>query len=158
MARTIRQRGFSMIEVLITLFIVAIGVLGMAGLQFVSLKNANSSASRYQATLLAQDLAERMRANKKAALAGNYVITALKTDGTAPSCTSCSPADFAARDIYEWSQLLLGALPGASAAVSFSAGSYTIQLGWVEQQTGSKLAQNNATATETKSLSLSVQP
>lgn len=55
--------GVSMIEVLVTLVILSIGLLGMAGLQLSSIRGTNSSNYRTQASLLANDIMERMRAN-----------------------------------------------------------------------------------------------
>lgn len=55
--------GVSMIEVLVTLVILSIGLLGMAGLQLSSIRGTNSSNYRTQAALLANDIIERMRAN-----------------------------------------------------------------------------------------------
>ena len=62
---TIKRKmiGVSMIEVLVTLVILSIGLLGMAGLQLSSIRGTNSSNYRTQASLLANDIIERMRAN-----------------------------------------------------------------------------------------------
>jgi type IV pilus assembly protein PilV len=68
------SRGFTLIEVLVALVVLSIGLLGVAALQLSSLRMNGSAASRSQATLLAYDVADRMRANKAAALAGNYDI------------------------------------------------------------------------------------
>ena len=57
------QRGFSLIEVLIALLLVALGVLGAAALQLNALRYTQDSAYRAQAALLVTDLLERMRAN-----------------------------------------------------------------------------------------------
>lgn len=58
------QRGFSMIEILIALFILAVGVLGFAGLQMMSLSSSQEGYLRSQATQLAENLAARMRSNR----------------------------------------------------------------------------------------------
>lgn len=58
-----RDRGFSLIEVLITVVILAIGLLGVAAVQVVSLQQTNNSYLQTQANIHAQDIAERMRAN-----------------------------------------------------------------------------------------------
>ncbi len=55
--------GLTMIEILVTLIILSIGLLGMAALQLTGIRSANNSTYRTQATLLADDMAERMRAN-----------------------------------------------------------------------------------------------
>ena len=58
-----RQRGDTMIEVLVTIIVIAVGVLGAAALQVTTLKNLSSSHSATVAALVAEDMTERMRAN-----------------------------------------------------------------------------------------------
>lgn len=55
--------GFTLIEVLITVVILSIGLLGMAGIQIQGLRGTTGSAVRSQATILANDIAERIRMN-----------------------------------------------------------------------------------------------
>ena len=62
------SKGVSLIEVLVAVIILAFGLLGLAGLQSVSLRNNNSAMMRTQATYLAQDIIDRMRVNKTAAI------------------------------------------------------------------------------------------
>jgi type IV pilus assembly protein PilV len=62
------SKGVSLIEVLVAVIILAFGLLGLAGLQSVSLRNNNSAMLRTQATYLAQDIVDRMRVNKTAAI------------------------------------------------------------------------------------------
>lgn len=66
------QSGTTLIEVLITVVLMSIGLLGLAGLQVMSVQNSNSSGERFEATTLARDILERMRANRSQALTGNY--------------------------------------------------------------------------------------
>jgi type IV pilus assembly protein PilV len=63
-----------MIEVLVALVVLSIGLLGVAALQLTSLRSNHSSAMRSQATFLAYDIIDRMRANRRAAVDGNYNI------------------------------------------------------------------------------------
>ncbi|MDQ1303547.1 MAG: type pilus assembly protein PilV, partial [Pseudomonadota bacterium] len=70
-----RQSGLSLIEVLITVVLVSIGLLGLAGLQLTSVRNSNSSGERFMATTLAQDIIERMRANRARAVGPAKVYT-----------------------------------------------------------------------------------
>jgi len=62
------SKGVSLIEVLVAVIILAFGLLGLAGLQSVSLRNNTSAMMRTQATYLAQDIVDRMRINKAAAI------------------------------------------------------------------------------------------
>jgi len=62
------QRGLTLAEVLIAVVILSIGLLGIAGLQLTGLRGAQSANLRTQATVLANDIAERIRANPTGAL------------------------------------------------------------------------------------------
>ncbi len=65
----IRHRGATLIEVLVSVVVLAIGLLGMAGMQTQSLKGNHSAHLRSQATLLAADVADRIRARADTAIA-----------------------------------------------------------------------------------------
>lgn len=111
-----RQRGFSLIEALITLFVFAIGILTVAGLQLISKKANYDAAQRTTAGMLANDIAERMRANlsNNGVALANYLVEDLG-GGTlgvpAADCTAaeCNRVEMAAWDLYEFEQLLDGA-------------------------------------------------
>lgn len=107
-----------MIEVLITLIVVAIGVLGVVAIQALSKKNNVDSLSQTIAAQLSLDILERMRGNNsRAALAAYYNnapnrATVPATEPT-PNCrtsgTPCTPAQMAVHDIWAWDQQLKGA-------------------------------------------------
>ncbi|MCP5158556.1 MAG: type IV pilus modification protein PilV [Gammaproteobacteria bacterium] len=61
-----KQNGFTLIEILVTVVVLAIGLLGLAGLQAISLRYNSTAYQRSQATILAYDIVERMRASKPA--------------------------------------------------------------------------------------------
>jgi len=116
------QQGFNMLEVLISLLIISIGMLGLASLQALSLKNGQSAYYRSIATQLATDMSDRMRGNMTAVLANGYNRTGINTDyATAkPNCvstTGCVAADMAINDAYEWQQLVQTLLPGGEGIV-----------------------------------------
>lgn len=69
-----RQAGSSLLEVLIAVLILAVGMLGMAALQAVTLKNSNSSSARSQAVMHTYSLFDRMRLNRNIAMAGGYNV------------------------------------------------------------------------------------
>ena len=99
------QRGFTLIEVLVATVILSFGLLGLAAMQISSLRHNQSSYQRGQATQIGYELADLMRANRDAAIAGNYNI-----DGTSPTqaglvdcnTTVCTAAQMAAFDVYVW--------------------------------------------------------
>lgn len=63
MRRIHKESGFSMIEVLVALLVLAIGLLGVAGVQLLSMQQTANSTLRSEATLYAQTAADRVRAN-----------------------------------------------------------------------------------------------
>ena len=104
-----KNAGFTLIEVLIAMVVLAVGLLGLAGLQATSLRNNLSAYNRSQATQLAYDLADRMRAN----VAGKATYTAMLPSAATvkSSCLStsgCSIADMATNDLYEWNCAVAG--------------------------------------------------
>lgn len=103
------QKGFTLIEVLFAVIIMSLGLLGLAGLQATGLRNNTSSYLRSQATFLAYDMADRIRANRDNALDGKYDID-LKD--------SASGSDISAWDLQEWKALLSDRLPSGDGAVS----------------------------------------
>ncbi len=109
-----RQRGFSLVEVMVALAIVSVGALGMAGLQTITIRNNNNALLESQAATLAQDLMERVRANPD----GDY-STAF--EGAMSAVTSCSGSNancdttaMAQYDLMAW-RCSLGAVSSACA-------------------------------------------
>lgn len=106
--------GFTLIEVLIALVVLSIGLLGLAGLQSTGLRFNQSAAMRSQATQLAYDMADRMRANVIATNAGTYIATSSGTYSANATChttTGCTPAQMAADDLARWDQAVDRYLP-----------------------------------------------
>jgi type IV pilus assembly protein PilV len=100
------ERGFLMIEVLITMFILVFGLLGVVGLQARAQQAETESYERTQALMLLRDMADRMSANR--ANAASYVTTTpLGTGNNNSGCTA--PATIVARDLCTWSAALVGA-------------------------------------------------
>lgn len=102
---SIKQQGFSMLEILITLVIVATALFGTAGLQVHAMRMNKGSEFRVQAVFLASDIAERMEANKAAAVLGNYVVASTGTASVAGTdCANvvCDPPQLASWDISQW--------------------------------------------------------
>lgn len=121
-----RDDGFSLIEVIITMFIVAIGVLGLAGLQMRALNAEIESVSRGQALMLANELADRMEANIANVASYNQSGITYGT-GHTNACVTSNPANLQAqatccrltseggtqtsnanRDLCEWDLALQG--------------------------------------------------
>lgn len=140
-----RARGFTLIEILVTMFILAIGLLGLAGLTTEGMKNNQGAYLRTQASILAYDMVDRIRANKNQA-AGYQGFSTVNASTTLPSCVSdaagCTAVDRVTADLAEWTRHVQGAgagvamLPGGQGRIFFDGTSsiYTITIIW--QETG----------------------
>ncbi len=117
--RLMDNAGFTMVEVLITLVILAVGLLGLAGLQVRSLSGSHGAYLRTQAAQYAADMVDRMLANRGAATAGNYNL--------AMGATPCALTTVACNDLVEWHNLLngtinvTGGLPGGRGSIAVDA-------------------------------------
>lgn len=132
--------GFTLIEVLVTLIVLAIGLLGLAGLQASSLQHNNSAYQRSQATFLAYEILDRMRANPNGVEANDYNsidTTSLPGD---PGCisTSCTPTQLADNDIIEWANNLAAQLPSGRGTITGTGANnpFTVTVMWDDEHTG----------------------
>jgi type IV pilus assembly protein PilV len=142
------SRGFSLIEVLVALFVISIGMLGIAGMELFSKQTGSEAIQRSTAIFLAQEMMGKMRANP-AGLAA-YLNTAignasLSTPTTNCKTTTCTTTDLASYDLWSWEQLLDGATETANSAntgglvqpqacisgpAAGAAGVYTVAIAW----------------------------
>lgn len=152
-----RQAGFSMVEVLVSVVIIAVGLLGVAGLQFMSKRSNFEAVQRTTATLLASDIIERMRANPTVLLdyAGEAGAPIPELGGPTPTRASpgkdcavdnCTAFDISQYDLWEWETILNGMTDGngsgglnsptacisttVPAGVSDRSGNYTVAIAW----------------------------
>ena len=136
-ARSRAHHGFSMIEVLITIFVIAAALLGTAALQAYALKVSQGGQFRTQAVILAADLVERVAANTSAAAAGNYEATLpLTSSATDCSASACTAQQMARYDLARFQERMQAALPDAAATVTRTGTGpwiYTVQITWKER-------------------------
>ncbi len=104
-----RTRGFTLVEALVALLVLSVGLLGVGMLQLSSLSNNYASSLRSQATFLAQDITDRMRANRDNAEGGAYDI-ALGAAGAAGT--------IAGDDLIAWKAALNATLPDGDGSIT----------------------------------------
>lgn len=118
------HKGFTLLEVLVTLVVVSIGLLGILGLQTVGMSNTQVSHARSLATVAADNIAERMRANPIGVQDNDYAAInhPSGSGASAPDddceATTCNPAQMAAFDAFYWDQRLGQLLPNGQGRVT----------------------------------------
>jgi type IV pilus assembly protein PilV len=152
-ALTGRSPAFTLVEILVTLIILAVGLLGLAGLMFEGMRNNQGSYLRTQASIYAYDISDRMRANRERAQLGDYAgadgfstadLNSLDLPACASAASGCSPADRVGVDQVEWARQVRGTgngvpmIPGGVGTIDFDATEnvYTINIEWVEGSRG----------------------
>ena len=130
--------GFTLVEVLVSLLVLSIGLLGVAKLVLFSARANDSAYLRSQATSLAYALLDSMRSNRGLAQTQGYDtgLGAYADPGTdcTVAGTPCAPVDLAHYDLYQWKRRILAALPSGDGrvvtAVSGSLVTATISVQW----------------------------
>ncbi len=121
--RRFGQSGFSLLEVLITLLITAVGLMGFAAMMLNSAKTNRIAMQRSVATAYAYDIIDCMRANRQAAVAGDYTVD---FDGALSGTT------VAAEDVTAWKTALSDNLPGGKGKISFTGNTVKVEVKWTE--------------------------
>jgi type IV pilus assembly protein PilV len=168
------SRGFGLIEALIAVAVVAIGLLGFAKMQALSVGSTHNSGTRALVALQASALAGTMRANEAYWAAGlapaSFTVTGstlgdATLNGASTDCASvhCTPAQMAAYDVKAWGTSLAATFPSANATISCSTvvGSpvtCTITVNWSEKTVAINAATASGSAPATLSYTLLVQP
>ncbi|WP_321528892.1 type IV pilus modification protein PilV [Sedimenticola selenatireducens] len=131
-----KQNGFTLVEILVAVLVLSLGLLGVAGMQVMSVKNSNSAYQRAQATQLSYDIIDRMRANRDEAekTGSGYVVAFGGSYSASSACETgnCSPASMATYDIANWKTTLAATLPGGDGSVAINTASkmVTINIRW----------------------------
>ncbi|MDO8369751.1 MAG: type IV pilus modification protein PilV [Candidatus Nitrotoga sp.] len=155
------QTGFAMLEVLVSLALIAIVLLGQAGLQSSALKLNKGATLRMQAVLLSDEITERIENNKVQAV--SYEVAAASTPaaiGTDCATNSCTSTALASYDLALWQTRVAAALPGATWQItrlpdtpSSGMSTFTIVLTWQDRRDNANTVNYATTGTgETISL------
>ena len=128
------QQGVGLVEVLITLLVLSVGLLGMASLQLNAMKFNQLASVRSQANVLAYDIADRMRANRDSAKIGAYVIS-VEDEPTGSSIAEI--------DLQQWRNLIDRSLPDGRGSIAQSGDKFTITIIWDESRIDGIDAQQN---------------
>lgn len=110
--RTYKITGVALIEILISLLILSVGVIGLSNVQINAKRVAQEALQRTKGASLASDMLERIRANPKGFANYHGAEVGRSSATTEPAdcrLVACAPADVAARDLWEWEQALDGA-------------------------------------------------
>jgi type IV pilus assembly protein PilV len=141
------QVGSILIEGMVTVVITAVGLLGIVALLLSGITSSNKSLYRSTAVHMANEIAERMRANvvgvKENAYVGtgnNSIICRASSGSATPS--SCSAVDLAAYDVHDWKTQIARFLPGGSGTVTninnapwaANQNQYEITVSWLEDK------------------------
>lgn len=139
------QQGVSLIEVLVSVLLFSIGVLGLAAMQLNALKSNQTASVRSHAVFLAYEMADRMRGGRGDAHAGYYDIAigaALPCD---PAQETCLPFQ---RDLAEWRSSLASQLPDGDGSVQHDGERFTITVQWNEERVGGSPTQQFSFVTQ----------
>ncbi len=130
------QRGTGLLEVLVTVLVVGVGLLGAVALQAAALRNNQGSYERTQSAILTQGLLDSMRANLAGVAAGHY-------DTRGFICTAPAATNLGTRDLARWvGQLHAQIHMGACGEVVCAGAACTVNVRWDDSRaTGGSTAQ-----------------
>lgn len=129
--------GFTMVEMMVALVVLAVGMLGVASLFAISLHSGSDAIGRTQAVSLATDIADRIRANRFGG--ASYQSAGVSKGCSGPKAASCTAADLALDDHFVWDRQIQQAFPGGGASGSIAYDgttappTYTIRVTWTEK-------------------------
>jgi len=132
-----RQGGITLIEVLVAMLVMTLALLGAAALQLNSLKYTDSARLRTQASFVAYDMMERIRANSS----GNYVLANLESAPASPSAT-----DVRLQDLFDFGENVTN-MGGTDASIALLNSVYTITIVWDDSRAGNMVTANNSAGT-----------
>lgn len=165
-------KGMTLLEILISVVVLAVGMLGIASMLLVSNRANNSSYAKLQAVQAVYDMFDRIRANSKNAIAGSYNVNNIGSNGYPTSVSTpavmcdasiCTPGQLASYDVWYWLTKVVGALPSGSGSVTTAlaggAGNtvVTITVQWNDAQAQAALGSSSTQAPTANFVRFTVQ-
>lgn len=131
------QQGFTLLEVLIAVLVLAFGLMGLAGIQATGIKNNNSAYYRSVAAQYAAEMADRMRANATV----DYSTKSASPHAACKTTSGCTPSEMAEHDFNEWINALQSALPSGTGTVTAKVGAgtdpvFVVTVSWDDTRAG----------------------
>lgn len=146
-----KQQGFTLIEVMIALFVLSVGMLGSSAMMLRGQSEAVKTNNDAIAAQMAQSVAEMVRSNIDGVEAGSY--DALSSHAANPGCitSGCTGQNLAIYDSYLWGWMLDEYLTNASGTISGNGADsvFTITINWTEVQRTSATSGAEVTKTHT---------
>ena len=141
------QRGFTLVESLVALVILSVGLLGVAKLVLGAVHADDSAYMRGQATQLAYELLDQMRANRPGAIANDYQGGGAGVNNNCAG-VACTPQQLAQLDLYNFNVMLHQALPNTASTTynvvmgvdAFNDVTATITVSWDDSLAASAFA------------------
>ena len=139
MTNIISQKGFSLIEVMVSMVLLTASMLGLAALQNASTKFDHQAYLRTQSVIQTGDMIDRMRANNAGVGSGYYLISPVPTSYK-KNCNlvaiTCSAEELATHDIVVWNQQNANLLPEGTGSITgdISTSTYKVSVRWTEQK------------------------
>ena len=130
---SLNSAGVTLIEVMVSLIILTVGMLGIAALHGLGVKYGTRSYFRSQAVNQAYDILDRMRANPAGVSIGEYTRSSA-SEQAGHNClhSSCSAADIAGYDLGQWNWSNSSLLPSGSGTVTTDGSSISVDVSWEE--------------------------
>ncbi len=140
-------RGFGLFEILVSLIVVALGLIGVTKLQSNALFANTDAYHASLASFLAYEMAERIRVNPDGD--SSYALAMSTAPPTTLDCVAspCSASNMARFDVQQWISILSTSLPEGAGRIGFSGGAqeaYTVTVRWKPKMAGNCAADSSA--------------
>jgi type IV pilus assembly protein PilV len=142
--RTTKQKGVTFLEVLVAVVVLSIGFLATSRMQIMGMRYNQSAFFKSQASIMAADIADRMRANIAGVQGGEYDAISTASLPNDPGCmqVGCNFTELAQLDLRQWGLTLNDTLPEGLGTVTRSGTLFEIEVSWNENMADDNEAQS----------------